>query len=490
VIPDVAEGTCMTLIYGILYICQNSKNWTKLTLAPDMTKQELVPAAKPDATPVGKNEVISSASSGKGFFSVSFFKGSNKDNKQAFQNSIQDVDSIKATKLQGNLLHTGDVKCVGLSWNGEVIFTGGSKELKAWEYPGQKALFSVTRPCQCICPTGGCLAIGSDKSLVLLNLENGEALQEVSFDAALTTITATPDGKRLLIGDAKGTIHAYEYSNGEQPKQTIVGKHGEYINALVVSKDGKFLYSATATDGTIKQWKVAEETEVQVVKAHTAAINSLAMSPEGQFLVSGGADKMIRIWNPSDFKKPKEIKGKDVILQVAVTPNGQFLFSSGMDNHVRVHKMENPKSEVHNYPFGHHHVKALVLDYINGQFFIAAAGDQETVGIYQKTTMSLTEKKVADADKDKNSLDDVAVQRIPSPIGKPDQPSKATTNGSASDAARSSSATDPTPIAVAATVEQQQSESTQQSDVVDSALSLSKETAANVEDWLNTDEKK
>jgi len=58
---------------------------------------------------------------------------------------------------------------------------------------------------------------------------------------------------------------------------------------------GKSVATASAT-GTIVVWDVTTGKERDTLPGHTAQVNALAYTADGRTLASGGADKVVRLW--------------------------------------------------------------------------------------------------------------------------------------------------------------------------------------------------
>jgi dipeptidyl aminopeptidase/acylaminoacyl peptidase len=68
-----------------------------------------------------------------------------------------------------------------------------------------------------------------------------------------------------------------------------------------------------------------------------AALYALAFCPRGHLLASGGADKVIRLWDPATGRERRRLAGhRDNINGVAFTPDGRILASASDDHTVRL----------------------------------------------------------------------------------------------------------------------------------------------------------
>ncbi len=92
----------------------------------------------------------------------------------------------------------------------------------------------------------------------------------------------------------EGEIKIWDIKAGKEVR--VIKGHGDSIEGLAVSKDGKYLASASA-DQTVKIWELATGKDVQTLKGHTDAVEAVAFSSDGKKLATAGADKTVRIWD-------------------------------------------------------------------------------------------------------------------------------------------------------------------------------------------------
>jgi len=185
--------------------------------------------------------------------------------------------------------------------------------------------------CLAFSPDGNSLVVAGETDLVpkVWNLLNG--LVEQEFQASTTPIHAiiyTPDGKSIIAGyDYKIKIFDLS-SEEEEPKTTLIG-HTDHINALVISEDGKILYSGSG-DSNINVWDLLEKTCIRTLTGHVHNVNSLAITPG--FIISGSADGTVKCWNRTTGECNPTIndhKGTVTVVASHTKPDGSFLFASG-----------------------------------------------------------------------------------------------------------------------------------------------------------------
>ena len=75
---------------------------------------------------------------------------------------------------------------------------------------------------------------------------------------------------------------------------------------VAFNKDGTLLASSSL-DKTIRLWNPTDGKPIREIKGHTDIVDSVAFSPDGKLLASGSADKSVRLWNPADGKEVKNL---------------------------------------------------------------------------------------------------------------------------------------------------------------------------------------
>lgn len=162
-------------------------------------------------------------------------------------------------------LHTGNIRTIALSPNGELLATGSSDRF---------------------------VKILDAKTLAMLHTIEGHG------DSVFSVIFS-PDGKRFITGgkDARLRIWSVE---GKSIKPTVkVLAHTFSIKAMTFINDGKELITVSQ-DKTIKRWDVQNAQCIETVDrtngGHTFTINTISLSPDERYFVTGGDDKTVKLW--------------------------------------------------------------------------------------------------------------------------------------------------------------------------------------------------
>ncbi|CAI5453576.1 unnamed protein product [Caenorhabditis angaria] len=87
------------------------------------------------------------------------------------------------------------------------------------------------------------------------------------------------------------------------------------------------------------QWKL-----YRVITGHTGWVRAVDVEPQNQWFASGGADRIIKIWDLASGQLKLSLTGHiSAVRAVKVSPNHPFLFSGGEDKQVKCWDLETNK---------------------------------------------------------------------------------------------------------------------------------------------------
>lgn len=143
--------------------------------------------------------------------------------------------------------------------------------------------------------------------------------------------------------------------------------HSQDVVELAVSRDGKFLASASE-DKTVMIWDLAQGKDVQTIKGHTDTVTSVSFSPDGKQIVTTSLDKTVRVWDiagakeiasfkvertvevkdpkSKDPKKPKTIQQKETgreFTHAVFTSDGLKVVAGNLDGVVLIYDVNTKK---------------------------------------------------------------------------------------------------------------------------------------------------
>ena len=140
-------------------------------------------------------------------------------------------------------------------------------------------------------------------------LEDGTEISAFKHPEWIFAIAVTPDGKWVVSGSSEHTLKVWELESGR-----LLGSFGDFrdpsswVRAIVITPDGRKVISA-GLDKTIKIWDLRSGRELGILKAHQEQINALIISPDGKTLYSASHDKTIKIWQTDTWQESLTIQG-------------------------------------------------------------------------------------------------------------------------------------------------------------------------------------
>jgi WD40 repeat protein/serine/threonine protein kinase len=150
--------------------------------------------------------------------------------------------------------------------------------------------------------------------------------------------TSTPStGKRQVTPQVNPALPSEDDDLHSSANEHIVLKgHGEAVNSLDFSSDGKLLVTGSS-DRSIIIWDVQTGKQLNRFWGHIGAINCVAFSPDGQFVASGSKDKSIKLRHTQtgdDYRTFR--RHTNEVTSVAFDPSGKTIASGSLDSSIRI----------------------------------------------------------------------------------------------------------------------------------------------------------
>jgi len=183
-----------------------------------------------------------------------------------------------------------------------------------------------------------------------------------------------PEGA-VATGSTDSLIMVWDRRDLSEPALTLVG-HSNTVCSLAYSATNNTLLSGSY-DGTVRVWQIEGANCLHVVEAHKPSVLSVAALADGSY-VSGGADKMIKLWDQQG-KLIREISGHtDAVRALLQVDLG--LCSAANDGTVRVWTLEG---ECLRQYVGHEsYVYDMAL--VDGVQEFAACGEDQQVTVWKE----------------------------------------------------------------------------------------------------------
>ncbi len=255
---------------------------------------------------------------------------------------LTDPQLLKAgTYGKMGVAHRDLVHSLAFSPDGNVLASGGYREVKLWRRPKDVQKFNLSAIARHAVLTvaasadGKWLATGGDDGNIRLwNPATGKSVRNLSgHKRAVNGMSFSSDGSKLVSGSADKTIRVWDVAKGKVLCQTLTA---DEVNTVTWIADGHQIASGGA-DYLIRLWYVdaakRELTALKVIKGHEGPVTSLATLPSnGTQIISGSGDGTICQWNLEDGQLIRKTKHGGPVAAVALRDDGKRFASAGMNS--------------------------------------------------------------------------------------------------------------------------------------------------------------
>mmetsp|Transcript_105071 Transcript_105071/g.165868 ORF Transcript_105071/g.165868 Transcript_105071/m.165868 type:complete len:418 (-) Transcript_105071:207-1460(-) len=163
-----------------------------------------------------------------------------------------------------------------------------------------------------------------------------EQVLDGSSDAALYSVSFSPDGKCIATGACDGTVIVWVAETGA--KLYTFDDCGGIVCSVAFSPCSTMLLTGT-DDHCVQLWVLngSQEHPHAAFEGHIAAVSSVAFSPCGAFVASGSHDATARIWNVASGECQQVLEGHDAeVLAIAYSPYCNMVATSSQDGTMRL----------------------------------------------------------------------------------------------------------------------------------------------------------
>jgi WD40 repeat protein len=309
------------------------------------------------------------------------------------------VYDSKSGKLVATLTgHGGPIPAVVFLNDGKLASASGDKTVRVWANGKETSLTGHTAAVLALAadPAGRLLVSGSlDKSVRGWNPATGKEVWKWDGRSAVVGVAVRPDGKRVAVGTADGFLTVLSLDDGKPAVVAAVSAHGAGCPAVSYHPDGGKLATGGG-DGVVRVWAAPDAGGPTPVArldpppparaggspAPPPAVSGVAYSPDGKRIAAVGADRLVRLWEPTGGEV-RSLRGPtDWVTAVAFAPDGRTVYAAGADAAVRAFILA-PAAV--GGPVGHGRPVRAVAVSPDGKL-LATAADDRTVKVWELAT--------------------------------------------------------------------------------------------------------
>lgn len=240
----------------------------------------------------------------------------------------------------------GDVDSVRLSPDGSLATASYGGRTSVWQTAAARATFKGSGiSALSVSPDGRAIAFGlQSHEIEIYDTQSHRATARISLaepapdpaaanrpedpepdtSTPIRAVRFTPDGARLVSGDAKGAFRIHDAGTVKILETFFL--RGGPISAIDVSPDGR--WAALGLHGGVVQVRdLTEEVEPRQLRKETGAIAGVAFSPDGKQLAWGG-NKGLAVWNMDIERVAWSVQGDERISGLCFDREGRRLVAS------------------------------------------------------------------------------------------------------------------------------------------------------------------
>ena len=135
----------------------------------------------------------------------------------------------------------------------------------------------------------------------------------------LSSMAATPDGKRAISGGMNGELCLWDLERCVLLR-TLSGHKGE-VTSISITPEGRLAVSS-GIDKRLRLWDLQTGDCIRILEGHNDSINAVSVTPDGRWAISGSTDRTLKFWDLENGACLKTLDGFSKINAVAITPDG------------------------------------------------------------------------------------------------------------------------------------------------------------------------
>ena len=172
------------------------------------------------------------------------------------------------------------------------------------------------------------IAYAYEDKVILLNMETDEEMILTGHNGAITSISFSSDGQRILSASSDDTMKEWDANTGK----ILVSMERERawgIRQATFSPDNKKIVSIADRWDIMQIWD-AETMELLHTIEDIGYPYYATFSPDGKKIVSASADTGVQIWDAETGKELKTLGNKNGYLSATFSTNGKYIIATSV----------------------------------------------------------------------------------------------------------------------------------------------------------------
>ncbi len=237
--------------------------------------------------------------------------------------------------------HAGGVVAAQYHSNGTQLLTAGAdKTVKLWDLAKNavlKAFGPVADPIKFATFNRDFTQIGvaTGKLVKIYNLADGKEIANLVHPADVASLSFTVDKTRVATGAGDKLTRVWDLATTKElqffPQDAAVASVIYTAQNTIISAAGKAARLDTPS-------------AVRAIQVDAQPVLALAVVANGTHVLTGGADKIVKMWNLANGQLERSFAGAgELIRAVAISKNNQLVAAGGADQFVRVYNFADGK---------------------------------------------------------------------------------------------------------------------------------------------------
>jgi len=260
----------------------------------------------------------------------------------SWDNTAKLWDTRSGKPLTPPLLHQNFVNLVAFSPDGRTVLTGSDDNTaRLWDARSGRPLSPTFRhhaPVEAVAfsPDGGTVLTGSkDNTARLWDAHSGKPLSPIfHHQAGVYAVAFSPNGGTVLTGSADNTARLWDARSGKPLSPTL--QHQANVLGVAFSPDGETVLTGS-DDSAARLWEARSGKLLLPPLPHQEAVAAVAFSPDGGTVLTGSGDSTAQLWDARSGKLlSPTFQHQGPVFGVAFSPDGGTVLTGSWDKTARL----------------------------------------------------------------------------------------------------------------------------------------------------------